>query len=315
MSLCSATFIISTGSKSSAALGAFGSCTSELFNPGAASDRQPHAPSTSNITTSATMSGFLKTSDYMQRMRAQPTITRAVPVADTGVVLPTAGSTPSVITQRMSEREQTALIMVKDALKKHDGPMTYEQLNIASDYQLERHPSVHIALTEDEEFTYDTKTGSYMHRPKFTIRTKEDLLTLIKSSPGFWEVAKLKESNIKVVPLLQELAKDQLIFLVQKQQGSKEPVSVIQNPWPPSESETFTMADEFKKAFFAAKVPDDTELERELDKANIARSEAADIKRQVKKKEKKQKESKRKYKYQNAHHLLGTDAAGPLGAS
>ncbi|KNE59753.1 hypothetical protein AMAG_05216 [Allomyces macrogynus ATCC 38327] len=261
------------------------------------------------------MSSFLNTTDYMRRMRAQPAITRAVPVADTGVVLPTAGPAPSSTWQQMSRREQTALIMAKEALTKHDGPMTFDQLNVAIDYQLEQHPSVHVALTEDDDFAYDSKTRTYMHRPKFAIRTKEDLLNLIKSSPGFWEVSKLKESNIKVVPLLQELAKDQLIFLVQKQQGSKDPVSVIQNPWPPSETETFAMDDEFKKAFFAAKVPDDTELERELDKANIARSEAADIKRQVKKKEKKQKESKRKYKYQNAHHLLGTDGPGAPGTA
>ncbi|PVV04440.1 hypothetical protein BB560_001062 [Smittium megazygosporum] len=156
-------------------------------------------------------------------------------------------------------------------------------------------------LKNNEKIIYNPEELSFEYKPVFDIRTKDDLLEFLikRAKTGGLAVKDLKDSHIDVTGMIQELKEEAKILTINNKDGS--PRIIFYNPMP----ERIPINSEFKKTWLDLKVPDETALEFEMEKAGLKQMMIEKRKVEVED-SKKKKPKNRKIKITNTH-LEGID--------
>ncbi|OMH83260.1 Transcription initiation factor IIE subunit beta [Zancudomyces culisetae] len=159
-------------------------------------------------------------------------------------------------------------------------------------------------VTNNSKIIYNEANKTFEYKPEFGIRNKDELLHMLEKNQGRGgiSVRELKDSYIDISKAIQELKQDKKILTMDNKDGT--PRVLFCNT--DSENSKLSIDQEFKDIWTTLRVPDETDLEFEMNKAGLKQMEVfrtksatdADAPREMKK--------SRKFKITNTH-LEGID--------
>ncbi|KAF9584727.1 hypothetical protein BGW38_005395 [Lunasporangiospora selenospora] len=181
-------------------------------------------------------------------------------------------------------------------LKSVDEPQTIEDLK-RHGVDLDAAPELHQLLRENAKVNYDSINSTFVYKPTYQIRSKEDLLLMLEKrrNEGGMDYKELKDSYSKLSQAVEELASEGRILVVRNKDGNPRVLY-----WNDQRYNTAMDAD-FRKIWHSLRIPDEVDLPKELEKAGLTHMQVFDKKGPGETPKRKQVRRNRKMKITNTH--------------
>ncbi|KAJ1918989.1 transcription factor TFIIE beta subunit, TFIIEB, Tfa2 [Mycoemilia scoparia] len=204
-----------------------------------------------------------------------------------------------------TEHINNKMFRIVDHLKKAKDQQTLDQIQQISGVMVHGNDALIKQLMNNAKVIYDKETETFAYKPEYNLRTKEDLLKLLKdhSDKGGIKVDTLKDSFLDINSAAKELKDEGKIFTLDKKDGRARVMFYASGP------SVEPVDEEIKEIWDKLSVPDEADLKTDLEKANMKpiRVEEEEVVHEEKKK--KQRQSNRKIKITNTH-LKDLDLTG-----
>jgi transcription initiation factor TFIIE subunit beta len=239
---------------------------------------------------------------FKKRMLAQPTIVKQNIQVKDDRQLPT-----KMYYQPIEIPLSRKIFEIIDCLKQEPVPISNNDVIRKTTIDIMSSPELFEAVKKNDRILYNEQTQTFEFKPNYKIRTREDLLDLLRRHRGVtgMEVKELKQSYTRVTELIEELDKEKLILCMRNKDGSAK-VVYYNDP-----SFRISISDEFKKYWNDVKLPLDMDLEPELKKAGLAPMQVELKKVKAGGVDGKKKKRKSRFKMTNTH-LEGVDLKASL---
>lgn len=178
-------------------------------------------------------------------------------------------------------------------LKQHDRPLNFEEIRTKLNIDLYGNYSILQALRKNNRIV--ATSNSLMFKPLYSIRSKEDLLRIIKglnNEEGI-ELSKLADSPIDIASFVEELKNRKLVIVLKDMDNSE----IMFNNDTPIENVSESLVELWK----GIKVPVYHDLLLELNSAGLKIEKEEGIKKRIIVKKGKKKKNRRKIKITNTH--------------
>jgi transcription initiation factor TFIIE subunit beta len=207
----------------------------------------------------------------------------------------------------------SSVFAVLNYLKKVDKPQSLENIKHGAQVDVQSDKQLFERLRANPRIKFLPNSHMFEFLPEHNIRTAENLLAAVedryrrnveaKDLPASicFEFKELLDSNSNVKPLIEQLEEDGKIFVTRKANDNNIK-AIYFNP----HKIQFQVDEEFKSVWSSLKIPDETDLTRDLKSAGMKTSEVSKIKITHKQPPKKKSSSNRKIKLTN-QHLEGID--------
>ncbi|KAI9300810.1 hypothetical protein BJ944DRAFT_272420 [Cunninghamella echinulata] len=189
------------------------------------------------------------------------------------------------------------LYSVIQFLKDSDGPQSVVSITSRTKVNITKNQSLWDKLVKNNKIDYDPINQTFAYKPTFQIKSKEDLLSLLISSnrSGGMDYKDLKDSYSKLSDAVEELAGEGKILVVRTKDGNPR-VLFYNDP-----EQNTHMDNEFKTMWSDIKIPDETDLPKELENAGLKTMEVFEKKVVSEPKPKRSKTRNKKIKITNTH--------------
>ncbi|KAI8926909.1 hypothetical protein BC831DRAFT_454302 [Entophlyctis helioformis] len=157
----------------------------------------------------------------------------------------------------------------------------------------------------NERIKYDEATEMFTYNPEHKVGSKEALLELLKELRGkaVMTVKELLESNANVVTLIEELEKDGSVTVVRNMSKEGRPARLV---YYNDKELNLTMSKEFMQHWHNVKLPPESDIGKELEKAGLKSADVITMSKPVQIKAKSKAKRKTRFKLTNTH-LEGVD--------
>lgn len=192
-----------------------------------------------------------------------------------------------------SKHVNTFVHRILELLKKHDRPLSYEEIeeqtgiNVLSNVQLVRALRINpkIAITH----------SSIQFLPSYAIRNIEDLLNILKEANGKEgiEMSKLLDTPVDVTPFIEELTREKRIIILKDMDGSE---IVFYNELPNP-----GLKKEIRDLWADVKVPNFHDIAQELSESGLKGPGMSVLKKERPVRQSKLKKGKRRVAITNTH--------------
>ncbi|KAF9411091.1 hypothetical protein BGZ94_001445 [Podila epigama] len=192
---------------------------------------------------------------------------------------------------------KSILVAAISYLKSVDEPQTAEDIKRKGDVDLNAHPELFKLLRDNEKIDYDVVNQTYLYKPTYHIKSKEDLLRMLekRKNEGGMEYKELKDSYSKLNEAVNELAAEGRILVVKTKDGS--PRILFWN----DQRYNTAMDPEFRLIWHRLRIPDEVDLPKELEKAGLTHMQVFDKKGPGEVQKRKPARRNRKMKITNTH--------------
>ncbi|CAO3571858.1 unnamed protein product [Mortierella alpina] len=182
-------------------------------------------------------------------------------------------------------------------LKTVDEPQTVEDLKRKGNVDLEAKPELFDLLKSNEKVSYDTISETFVYKPTYHIKNKEDLLAMLekRKNEGGMEYKELKDSYSKLAESVKELSDEGRILVVRNKDGMPRVLY-----WNDVRYNT-AMDQDFRDIWHKLRIPDEVDLPKELEKAGLTHMQVFDKKGPGETPKRKQVRRNRKMKITNTH--------------
>ncbi|RKP22709.1 hypothetical protein SYNPS1DRAFT_25447 [Syncephalis pseudoplumigaleata] len=121
------------------------------------------------------------------------------------------------------------------------------------------------ALSQNSKVIYDPDKGTFAYKPDYNVRTKEEVLALLRdgSGRGGIEICELKDSNANVAKLAEELSAAGEILIARNRDGTARILYYNDT------SLNTEMDEEFRVMWRSLKVPDEADLPKRMAEAGL----------------------------------------------
>ncbi|KAF9571315.1 hypothetical protein EC968_000755 [Mortierella alpina] len=172
-----------------------------------------------------------------------------------------------------------------------------EDLKRKGNVDLEAKPELFDLLKSNEKVSYDTVTETFVYKPTYHIKNKEDLLTMLekRKNEGGMEYKELKDSYSKLAESVKELSDEGRILVVRNKDGMPRVLY-----WNDVRYNT-AMDQDFRDIWHKLRIPDEVDLPKELEKAGLTHMQVFDKKGPGETPKRKQVRRNRKMKITNTH--------------
>ncbi|ORY42562.1 hypothetical protein BCR33DRAFT_298048 [Rhizoclosmatium globosum] len=201
---------------------------------------------------------------------------------------------------------QTKLISIISELKKLELPISYKELSQKVGTDVTSSDDLIQLWKTCDKIEYDDKKQEIWYKRQFSIRSKVDLLELLKANYliGGLDVKVLKEGYSAIGDAIKELEEAGQILVIRSKDGS--PKVLYYNNFQSEVPTKYPSSKEFGPYWTNVTVPDDEEITKELAKAGLAVTDMSSAKSVVSKGKVQKKARGRKAKITNTH-LEGVD--------
>ncbi|KAI8079804.1 uncharacterized protein BX664DRAFT_341493 [Halteromyces radiatus] len=189
------------------------------------------------------------------------------------------------------------LYTVIQFLKDSDGPQSVISITSRTKVNIAKNQALWDKLASNNKIDYDPVNQTFAYKPTYQIKSKDDLLSLLISmkSTGGMDYKDLKDSYSKLSDAVEELAGESRILVVRNKDGNPR-VLFYNDP-----EQNTHMDPEFKTMWSDIKIPDETDLPRELENAGLKTMEVFEKKVVSEPKVKRSKTRNKKIKITNTH--------------
>ncbi|KAF9360359.1 hypothetical protein BGX26_009711 [Mortierella sp. AD094] len=268
------------------------------------------------------------TSEFKKRLADQPIIKRAVvtPLAssalDDGPLYTSSNANPNnngtqvfrsnkkKKTEIYSQPQDTGigkhinslLLNAINFLKTSDEPLSIEDLKRKGNIDLDAKPELFQLLKANEKVLYDQMNGTFVYKPTYHIKSKEDLLMILekRKNEGGMDFKELKDSYSKLAQSVEELANEGRILVIRNKDGNPRVLF-----WNDQRYNT-AMDKEFRDIWHSLRITDEIDLSKELQKAGLTHMQVYDKKGPGEAPKRKPVRRNRKVKITNTH-MKGLD--------
>ncbi|KAF9203898.1 hypothetical protein BGZ49_005915 [Haplosporangium sp. Z 27] len=267
------------------------------------------------------------TSEFKKRLADQPIIKRAVvtPLAsslDDGPLYTSSNANPNnngtqvfrsnkkKKTEIYSQPQDTGigkhinslLLNAINFLKTSDEPQSVEDLKRKGNIDLDAKPELFQLLKANEKVLYDQLNGTFVFKPTYHIKSKEDLLMILEKrrNEGGMDYKELKDSYSKLAQSVEELANEGRILVIRNKDGNPRVLF-----WNDQRYNT-AMDKEFRDIWHSLRITDELDLSKELEKAGLTHMQVYDKKGPGEAPKRKPVRRNRKVKITNTH-MKGLD--------
>ncbi|KAF8976470.1 hypothetical protein BGZ46_008240 [Entomortierella lignicola] len=267
------------------------------------------------------------TSEFKKRLADQPIIKRAVvtPLAsslDDGPLYTSSNANPNnngTQVFRSSKKKKTEiysqpqdtgigkhinslLLNAINFLKTSDEPQSVEDLKRKGNIDLDAKPELFQLLKANEKVLYDQMNGTFVFKPTYHIKSKEDLLMILEKrrNEGGMDYKELKDSYSKLAQSVEELANEGRILVIRNKDGNPRVLF-----WNDQRYNT-AMDKEFRDIWHSLRITDELDLSKELEKAGLTHMQVYDKKGPGEAPKRKPVRRNRKVKITNTH-MKGLD--------
>ncbi|KAG0222638.1 hypothetical protein BGW42_006414 [Actinomortierella wolfii] len=253
-------------------------------------------------------------SEFKKRLANQPIIQRAVvqPMAyDTTPLYTGSDANPNnhgplvISSSKKRKAEDTGtgrhtnslLFAAIKYLRDAEEPQTAEDIRRKGNVDLEAHPELYQVLKDSPKVDYDMVNHTFQYKPTYNVKSKEDLLALLEKNKnvGGMEYKELKDSYSKLPEAVRQLAEEGKILVIKTKDGQPRVLY-----WNDVRYNT-AMDKEFRDIWHRMRVPDETDLPKELVKAGLAHMQVQDKKGPGEVKKQKTARKNRRMKITNTH--------------
>ncbi|KAF9946855.1 hypothetical protein BGZ72_011085 [Mortierella alpina] len=178
-----------------------------------------------------------------------------------------------------------------------DEPQTVGDLKRKGNVDLEAKPELFELLKTNEKVSYDTISETFVYKPTYHIKNKDDLLAMLekRKNEGGMEYKELKDSYSKLAESVKELSDEGRILVVRNKDGMPRVLY-----WNDVRYNT-AMDQDFRDIWHKLRIPDEVDLPKELEKAGLTHMQVFDKKGPGETPKRKQVRRNRKMKITNTH--------------
>ncbi|TPX67323.1 hypothetical protein SpCBS45565_g03888 [Spizellomyces sp. 'palustris'] len=168
-------------------------------------------------------------------------------------------------------------------------------------------PGLREILRTNLKIEFIPQDKTYRYKPKYTIRSKEDLITLLQSnaSHGGMEIKELLDSWSGLLGAVQELEKEGHVLVLKTK--DQKPRIVYWN----DKSLNLDMSKEFQNYWHEIQLPKESDLAKELERAGLKSMEVFVAPKATDKPKESKRRGHKRIKLTNTH-LEGLDILGPI---
>ncbi|KAG0204207.1 hypothetical protein BGX28_003782 [Mortierella sp. GBA30] len=184
-----------------------------------------------------------------------------------------------------------------NGLQSVDEPQTIEDMKRKGNVDLEAKPELFELLKSNEKVSYDSISETFVYKPTYHIKNKEDLLAMLekRKNEGGMEYKELKDSYSKLAESVKELSDEGRILVVRNKDGMPRVLY-----WNDVRYNT-AMDQDFRDIWHRLRIPDEVDLPKELEKAGLTHMQVFDKKGPGETPKRKQVRRNRKMKITNTH--------------
>jgi transcription initiation factor TFIIE subunit beta len=235
-------------------------------------------------------------------MLAQPTIKKQTIKVEDDRQLPTKQTQQPLFYQPIEVPVSRKLFEIIDCLKQEPIPITNNDIIRKTTIDIMASPELFEAVKKNDRILYNEQNQTFEFKPTYKIRTREDLLDLLRRNRGVMgmEVKELKQSYTRVTEIIDELDKERLILCIRNKDGTPKVVYYFDQTY------QISISDEFKRYWDDVKLPMDMDLEPELRKGGLKPMQVELKKVKSANDSKSKKKRKSRFKMTNTH-LEGVD--------
>ncbi|KAJ2158527.1 transcription factor TFIIE beta subunit, TFIIEB, Tfa2 [Coemansia sp. RSA 552] len=209
-----------------------------------------------------------------------------------------ASEAPEAAKMHHDAAVMTRVYQINDFLKKSQRPCTADEIRLhISDFHDDGPEFQHLA--SNPKVIYNPKDNSFAYKPEFDIRTPEELVDYLKHMPdrGGLEVKRLTDSYLadKLQKTVADLREKKLILATTDKDDR--PKLIFYNHWPLNDP----IDEDMKGLWRRLVVPDETELAKEMKKADLKPTQIEETQVKESKEVKKPKRAQRKTRITNTH--------------
>ncbi|KAI9278751.1 hypothetical protein BDA99DRAFT_493060 [Phascolomyces articulosus] len=189
------------------------------------------------------------------------------------------------------------LYTVIQFLKESDTAQSVVSIISRTKVDIRKNQALWEKLVNNDKIDYDVVNDTFVYKPTYQIRSKEDLLELLiqKREDGGMDYKDLKDSYSKLGDAVEELANEGQILVIRHKDGN--PRILFYNEM----QYNTPVDDEFRKMWAGIKIPDETDLPKALENAGLKTMEVFEKKVVSEPKLKRSKTRNRKFKITNTH--------------
>ncbi|KAJ1983033.1 transcription factor TFIIE beta subunit, TFIIEB, Tfa2 [Dimargaris verticillata] len=183
--------------------------------------------------------------------------------------------------------------------QKSGAPLTSAEIYNGLHVDVEGNQELYERLTANEKISYDAENHTFEYKPTYDIRTTDDLLMLLqkRATQGATELKALSDSYLNVREAVEPLIRQGRVLAIRNKDNM--PRLLFYNTHPGIQ---INISPEFKSMWRELRVPDETDLSKELDKAGLKQMEVFQKKvAKTESKSKKPKQRNRRVKITNTH--------------
>ncbi|KAI8075180.1 hypothetical protein BC940DRAFT_287660 [Gongronella butleri] len=222
--------------------------------------------------------GQRRSYDYMKRKKKNTTYSQP---ANTGT----------------GKHAMSQLYTVMQFLKDADGPQSVVSITSRTKVNIDTNKALWDKLIANDKVDYDPVMQTFAYKPTYQIKSKEELLNLLVSMKqlGGMDYKDLKESYMKISDAVEELAADGDILVVRNKDG--QPRGLFHN----DPKYNTHMDSEFRAMWSEIRIPDETDLPKQLESAGLKTMEVFEKKVVADPQPKRSKTRNKKIKITNTH--------------
>ncbi|PVZ98130.1 hypothetical protein BB558_005270 [Smittium angustum] len=200
-----------------------------------------------------------------------------------------------------SRHSLSIIYSIINHLRQYERPQTIEEI-----FKLTRinvsDPEVFGLLCSNEKIIYNKENQTFEYKPVYDLKNKDDLLNLLKQrvNIGGLLIKDLKDSHIDLNKAVNELKSEGWVLTINNKDGTPRQLFYNRN------NTNLAVNDSFKEIWQELRVPDETELMFEMERAGLKQMEIAKRKTANDEGLKKLKVKNRRIKITNTH-LEGID--------
>ncbi|KAI8340041.1 hypothetical protein BC941DRAFT_493628 [Chlamydoabsidia padenii] len=189
------------------------------------------------------------------------------------------------------------LYTVIQFLKDSDGPQSVVSITSRTKINIAKNQLLWDKLASNDKIDYDPTAQTFCYKPTFQIKSKDDLITLLTTNRGTggMDYRDLKDSYSKLNETVEELADKGLIMVVRNKDGN--PRVLFHN----EPDQNTHMDQNFKTMWSDIKIPDETDLPKELENAGLKTMDVFENKVVAEPKVKRSKTRNKRIKITNTH--------------
>ncbi|KAI8902097.1 hypothetical protein BC833DRAFT_617066 [Globomyces pollinis-pini] len=239
---------------------------------------------------------------FQKRMTSQPVIQKKHIKVEDQMELPVAKSAP-IFYSNLNISISRQLFEIITLLKDEKGPIDNNEIIRKRAIDILNTPELFEACKTNDRIIYDPINQTFQFEPTYNIRTKEDLLSLLKRNRGIsgMEVKDLRESYTGVDALIEELVAVGAVLVVRNHRDNSLKLVYYNDT-----TYNVSISDEYKHYWHDIFFPTTLDLPAELRKVGLKPMQVEETKTKIISGKTKKAKRKTRVKMTNVH-LEGVD--------